>query len=134
MPTKPWVTFRRPDPGREYLALLTDLPLRRIRHLPGFVLHTLSIAVQLRRTPGLLGYSFLARVLRMRFWTLSVWEDEAALGEFVRRDAHREARLALAGRMGRPRFVRWKVPGSRVPPSWRDALERTGDGRGAELR
>ena len=38
MPTKPWVTFRRPDPEREYLVLLSELPLQRFRDLAAFFL------------------------------------------------------------------------------------------------
>lgn len=83
MPTKPWVTFHRPDPDRDYLVLLTQLPLKRFRDLGAFLHYTWRIQRQLRRTPGLLGYSLLARILKRQFWTLSVWEGEAALHQFV---------------------------------------------------
>ena len=56
MPTKPWVTFRRPDPDREYLALLSELPLKRFRDLGAFLRYTWRIQGQLRQTPGFLGY------------------------------------------------------------------------------
>ena len=72
MPTKPWVTFRRPDPEREYLVLLSELPLQRLRDLAAFFLYAWRIQRQLRQTPGLRGYSLLAPILRRQFWTLSV--------------------------------------------------------------
>ena len=40
MPTKPWATFRQPDPERDYLVLLTVLPLKRFRDLGAFLLYT----------------------------------------------------------------------------------------------
>src|SRR5688572_6850434 len=75
VPAKPWVTFRQPGPEREYLVLLTALPLKHLRDLGAFLLYTWRILGQLRQTPGLLGYSLLAHILQRQFWTLSVWED-----------------------------------------------------------
>jgi len=58
------------------------------------------------------------------FWTLSVWESEAALEAFVARDPHADIMSAMQPRMGRTRFLRWHIRGAEVPPRWRDALER----------
>jgi hypothetical protein len=44
----PWQSFRQADPGREYLALLTYLPLKRFRTLPRFVWYSRQIIRQLR--------------------------------------------------------------------------------------
>jgi hypothetical protein len=43
MPAKPWATFRQPAPEREYLVLLTALPLQRFRDLGVFLLYTWRI-------------------------------------------------------------------------------------------
>ncbi len=126
MPAKPWVTFSRPDPDRDYLVLLSELPLRRFRDLAAFLRRTWRIQGQLRRTPGLLGYSLLARILKRQFWTLSVWEGEAALRQFVVENPHRQVMLALRGKMDQTRFVRWSIRGSEFPPHWREAFARRG--------
>src|SRR6267143_4482460 len=78
MPAHPWVTLRQPEAGREYLALLSELPLK-FTGLPKFFASVGRIDEQLRKTSGLMGYSMLARPLRMKFWTLSVWESDASL-------------------------------------------------------
>jgi len=124
MPAKPWITFRQPDPEREYLVLLTVLPLNHLRDLGVFLLYTWRILVQLRRTPGLLGYSLLAHILQRQFWTLSVWEDEAALQQFVVASPHRYVMRALQEKMGQTRFVRWRMRGAEFPPRWQEALAR----------
>jgi hypothetical protein len=67
VPAKPWVTLRRLDPDREYLVLLSELPLKRFRDLGAFLLYTWRIQAQLRHTPGLLGYSLLAHILERQF-------------------------------------------------------------------
>ena len=126
MPAKPWVTFSRPDPDREYLVLLSELPLKRLRDLGVFLLYTWRIHGQLRRTPGLLGYSLLARIFKKRFWTLSVWEGEAALHQFVAENPHGQVMMALRDKMDQTRFVRWNMRGSQFPPGWQEAFSRRG--------
>jgi hypothetical protein len=106
VPTKPWVTFRRPDPDREYLVLLSELPLKRFRDLGAFLLYTWRIQGQVRHTPGLLSYSLRARLRKRQFWTLSVWEGEAALRQFVIENPHGQVTLALREKMEQTRFVR----------------------------
>jgi quinol monooxygenase YgiN len=124
MPAKPWVTFQQPDPAREYLALLSELPLLRFRDLGAFILYSGRIQGQLKRTPGVLGYSLLAHIQRKQFWTLSVWESESALQDFVVSPPHEQVMRSLRGKMGPTRFVRWTLCGSEVPPRWAHALTR----------
>ena len=100
MPAKPWVTFRQPDPGREYLVLLSELPLLRFRDLGAFVLYSGRIQGQLKGTPGVLGYSLLAHIHKKQFWTLSVWESESALQDFVVSPPHLHVMRSLRGKMG----------------------------------
>ena len=126
MPTKPWVTFRQPDPAREYLVLLSELPLKRWRDMGVFLLYTWRIQGQLRRAPGLLGYSLRAHILQRRFWTLSVWEGEAALQQFVVEPPHRHVMRALREKMEQTHFVRWRMRGAELPPRWPEALARRG--------
>jgi hypothetical protein len=124
VPTKPWVTFRRPAANQECLVLLTELPLRRFRDLGRFLLYTWRIQSQLKKAPGLLGYSLLARIFQRQFWTLSVWVDEARLRQFVAENPHVQVMTALRGKMGQTNFVRWHIRGADFPPSWEDALAR----------
>jgi heme-degrading monooxygenase HmoA len=123
MPAQPWVSLRQPEPGREYVVLLSELPLK-FSGLPKFFATVGRIDQQLKRTSGLIGYSMLARPLRMKFWTLSVWESDASLTWFVRERPHSEVMTALKGKMGPTRFIQWKITASQYPPSWQDALER----------
>ena len=124
MPTKPWVTLHRPDPTQEYLVLLTELPLKRWRDLGAFLLYTWRIQGQLRRTPGLLGYALRAHSRTRQFWTLSAWEDEAALNQFVVEHPHGHVLMALRDKMAQTHFVRWSMWGTAFPPRWRDAFAK----------
>ena len=120
----PWRMIVAPDMNREYVALLSYLPLRTYSKIPAFFRYTLQIQGQMSKTPGAIGYGMRAKVLSRKFWTLSVWENDRALMEFVRHTPHGEAMKSIAPHMGATRFTRWKVPGSAVPPTWDDAMKR----------
>ncbi len=126
MPLGRWKQFRRSAPDREYVALLTYLSLKRYRTLPRFGKYTNQIQKQLAQTDGLLGYAVGSNILRLRFWTLSVWENDAALPSFVHSGAHRDVMKSLQGEMGETKFVRWKILGKDLPPPWSGALKRLG--------
>jgi len=124
MPDLPWTSSRTPEQEREYLVLLTYLPLRRFRTLPAFVGLIRGIRRQLAETTGLVGYTLRARPFSRRFWTLSVWDSEDALKLFVVAQPHRDTMRNLRGKMGETSFTRWQVRGSDLPLSWEDAIKR----------
>src|SRR2546425_7893729 len=73
---------------------------------------------------GLVGYSLKADLFRKQFGTLSAWESEVALDDFVGRKPHSSVMASLRPFMGKTKFVKWRLPGSELPPSWDDALQR----------
>jgi len=123
VPDLPWRARRPADPDTDYVALLTYLPLRRFRTLPAFTRFILAVQGQLAGAGGLVGYALRARPVSRRFWTLSVWDDEAALRQFVVAKPHRDIMQSLRGKMGETSFTRWRVRGSDLPLPWEDAME-----------
>src|SRR5947208_3473430 len=89
MVDRPWTTVADPAAVREYVALVSYLPLRRFRMIPRFLRYSGRVATQLEGTRGLVGFSLRAKILAREFYTLSVWEDERALDDFVRAEPHR---------------------------------------------
>jgi hypothetical protein len=67
-----------------------------------------------------------AKVFRREFWTLSVWESERALMDFVTKMPHGEVMRALSAHMGATKFNNWKLLGSAIPPNWDDAMRHAG--------
>jgi len=120
----PWTKLAPADPNREYLALLSYLPLNNYRGLPTFLRFSLQVQGQLRNTPGVVGYSLRAKLLSRNFWTLSAWTDEKVLMEFVMKIPHAQAMKGLMPHMGPTKFTKWRVPGSALPLRWDDAVRR----------
>ena len=127
MPASPWKSIRKAEPERDYLALLSFLPVKRFWRIPWFLVGTVGIMKQLSAAEGLVGYSLLARMTAKKFWTLSVWEDDAALGAFIRHPPHVRLMTSLAPFMGETKFVRWAVKGSTLPLAWDGALRHMQD-------
>ena len=124
MPPSPWLKLAQVRQERDYVVLLSYLPLARFRKLPAFFRLVQAIREQLQHTQGVLGYSLLAHILKLEFWTLSAWEDRKALQAFVRANPHLGAMSALRGHMGATRFIEWQVKGAALPPAWADAMAR----------
>jgi hypothetical protein len=124
MTETPWQSYSRAAPERDYVALLSYLPLNSAWSLPRLALYSTRIQRQLRTTSGLIGYSLKARLAAKQFWTLSVWEDETSLQAFVAAPPHVAVMKGMAPYMGATRFVRWNAKGSDLPLRWDDALGR----------
>ncbi len=122
----PWKTLAAVEKDREYLALLSYLPLNRYSKVPYFMRLTMQINKQMQSTPGAIGYSMRALLFSRRFWTLSVWQDSMALMDFVATAPHSESMKAMAPFMGKTKFSQWKVSGAAVPLRWDEAIRRMG--------
>jgi hypothetical protein len=113
-----------PEKDREYLALLSYLPLNQYSKIPLFMRYSVGIMRQIAGSPGAIGYSMRAKLFSRRFWTLSVWENSAALMEFVSKGPHSESMKAMTPFMGKTKFTQWKVVGSVLPLQWDEAIRR----------
>lgn len=92
--------------------------------IPKFLRYARETREQLTTARGLLGFSFRAQFLRRRLCTLWAWEDEASLLAFVRTEPHSRIVADLAPYLGRTKFVRWRIDGTAIPPTWDEGLRR----------
>lgn len=124
----PWKRLAAVNVNREYVALLSYLPLRSYLSMPKFFRYTMQIQHQMRDTTGAIGYALRMKPFKRKYWTLSVWESDRALMDFVRKAPHADAMKAIALDMGPTKFTRWKLGGTAVPPSWDEAMKREAQG------
>src|SRR3989442_13621377 len=107
----PWRSLSTPDRGREYLALLSYLPLKGFRKMLTLQRGSSKVGKQLAETRGLVGYSFRAKLSSHRFWTLSIWEDAGALRTFVGQNRHGGPSARPRRHMAAPGSTRRPIPG-----------------------
>lgn len=124
MPASPWIRLAEPVPARTYLALISYLPLLHYRALPKFFRYTLQTRRQLKTSPGLIGYAMEAKPWSLQAWTISVWDDEGSLNNFVRQAPHGKIMQSLAPNMGKTRFAQWAVTAADIPLDWAVAKAR----------
>jgi hypothetical protein len=111
-----------PAPEREYITLISYLPLTTRFIIPKFLYLTVQIQTQLAGSDGAFGYSLLAYILKKEFWTMSVWEDDQSLAKFVKTGAHLRTMRELSHFLSpERRFVKVLVKGSEVPLPWNRA-------------
>ena len=79
MAASPWKQFEAMEPDREYFVMASHLPLKSMGATPRMLGLASAVRRQLKDTPGIVGYSLDAKVFAKDYFTLSVWEDEAAL-------------------------------------------------------
>jgi hypothetical protein len=115
MPASPWRAFGSSDPNSDVVALLSYLPLKSHWRIFTLVFYLSQIIKQLAQSNGLLGYTLLAHPFSKRFFTLSAWQNDAALRAFVQQPPHLRIMSALAPHFEKTHFVRWTVKGSALP-------------------
>jgi hypothetical protein len=105
-------------------VIASRLRLRSVRHLPAFLRAAHRVDAQVRTAPGRVDSKLRAQPLRLTFWTLSSWQDEASMLEFVRSSPHAEIMRDLRdrGAMRSGDFRSWSVARGASLPSW-DAVE-----------
>jgi hypothetical protein len=124
MPALPWRQFQPVEPGRQYAAMASRLPLRAHRSVPGFLLDAMRIRGQLAHAPGLVGYALDAQPARKTFWTFSVWEDETSLSRFAAAEPHQGLTKELAPLMGPTHFEFFPIAGRELPLDWEQVRRR----------
>jgi quinol monooxygenase YgiN len=127
VPALRWTAVAAPDPDSQYVVMASSLPLRRLTATVRFFRFVQAIRRQLARSDGLLGYALRAKPISKRYWTLSVWRDEAALANFMRSSPHAEIMTKLRPAMDATTFARWTVKGSDARIRWEEALRRLAD-------
>ena len=118
MPALPWTTFSPPDPGREYHAMASRLPLARYLDMFGFLRAATAIRGQLAHADGLIGYALDAHLAQKTFYTVSAWESQDALEAFSRADPHHARVEVIRPRMRPTTFTFWTVSGADLPIGW----------------
>lgn len=112
---------------------ITRLRIRSLRYLPGFAVHTLRSQKQVRHAPGFREGAVLADH-DWAFWTMTAWDDEAAMRCYMTNGAHRQAMPRLIHWCDEASVVHWTESEAGLP-SWAEADRRMRlEGRPSKVR
>jgi heme-degrading monooxygenase HmoA len=115
-----------------YICSATRIRVRGPRQLFGFLRASAVTTLVARRTPGNARTRLLGMPPFLIFHTLTVWESEAAMMNFVSSPQHRVAMAGFEEWTERGRFVRFSSETRRV--GWRRAFRALRDPDGSYQR
>ncbi|MGB3365482.1 MAG: hypothetical protein WBB48_11980 [Thermodesulfobacteriota bacterium] len=127
MPETPWISPYKiePEPEKDYITVVTYLPLTSYLSFPNFFKHMQLIQKQLQQSHGVIGFRMRADILSKRNYTISVWEDAKSLKNFITSGAHGETMAEVPDYLGEDRkFVTVFIKGKEFPPSWDWAMQK----------
>ncbi|MDL4817502.1 DUF3291 domain-containing protein [Actinomadura opuntiae] len=132
MPTLPWTPVAAADPEAGVTVMASRLEVRSLRHVPGFLLASLSLLRQARRSDGAHGVTLKAQLFGRTFWTLSAWRDEQAIKAYAAAEPHRSTMRAKRAVMRDSTFVFWRAKAADLPITWEEAQRRISESRKPE--
>jgi heme-degrading monooxygenase HmoA len=103
------------------LISVTRLRVRSWTYLPGFLWDTIKSVRQVQRSPGFLGGRLLVNA-RYVFWTMTAWQDEAAMNAYRTGGAHRQAMPKLLDWCDEAAVVHWTQESPEIP-AWQQAQQ-----------
>lgn len=88
-----------------------------------FAAHVDAITAAIALAPGFVGSSLRGHRPGRDNWTLSIWESEEAMDEFVLTGPHLAAMSEAGLVLEEAGFAHFEAEASELPPTWEDALQ-----------
>jgi heme-degrading monooxygenase HmoA len=101
---------------------LTRLRVRSIRFVPLFALYTFRSLRQVKKASGFQKGALLAD-RSWTFWTLTAWDTQESIRQFMTSGAHKEAMPRLLHWCDEASVAHWTQPEATLP-SWTEADKR----------
>lgn len=101
---------------------ITRLRIRSVRFLPAFMVDTWQSMRQVKRAAGYRGGALLADRQRT-YWTMTAWDDAAAMRAYMTSGPHRRAMPKLMRWCDQASIAHWTQDGDTLP-DWHEADRR----------
>jgi hypothetical protein len=101
---------------------VTRLSLRSLRFVRRFQRDNAAIIAQIVGSAGFVGGRLLVET-PLTYWTMTGWDDEAAMHAFIRSGAHRSAMPRIQDWSDEATYTHW-LQESPILPDWRGAAWR----------
>jgi hypothetical protein len=112
---------------------LTRLRIRSVRFIPLFALHTWRSLRQIKKARGFQAGALLAD-RNWTFWTITAWDSEESMRQFMISGSHKAAMPHLVGWCDEASVAHWTQPDTSIP-SWPEADKRMREsGRPSKLK
>ncbi|MFE3190838.1 hypothetical protein ACFXHA_17640 [Nocardia sp. NPDC059240] len=113
----------------EVQCMASRLEVENLRSAPGFLMASLALWWQARRSPGALGVALKAEMFKGVFWTYSAWENKAAIYAYAGAEPHKSTVARKRKVMREATFVFFDAPVVELPLSWDEIRRRIAEQR-----
>ncbi|WP_218002609.1 hypothetical protein [Nocardia brevicatena] len=121
-----------PPPAPEVQCMASRLEVKSLLHAPGFLISSLILLRQARRSPGILGVALKAEMLKGTFWTYSAWTDRAAIYAYASAEPHKSTITRKRKVMREATFTFFTAPAEELPMSWNEVRDRITEKRASQ--
>ncbi|MEV6771780.1 hypothetical protein AB0N05_24465 [Nocardia sp. NPDC051030] len=128
MPTIPWMTVCTPTTP-EVQCMASRLEVKSLLNAPGFLIASLALWRQARRSPGVLGLALKAQILKGTFWTYSAWTDKSAIYAYAGAEPHKSTVARKRKVMREATFAFFTASADELPLSWDEIRRRIDEQR-----
>ena len=113
---------------------VTRLRVRSFLYLPPFIVWVLKSSRQAKHAEGFLGGRLMRENGRNIFWTLTLWQGDAAMNAYRTQGAHRSVMPKLLDWCDEASIAHW-TQATAALPSWGQAYERMAkEGRPSKVK
>ncbi|QIS10367.1 hypothetical protein [Nocardia arthritidis] len=109
--------------------MASRLEVKSLLDVPGFLIASLALWRQARRSPGALGVALKAEMPKRTFWTYSAWQDKAAIYAYAGSEPHKSTIERKRKVMREATFVFFNASVDELPVSWDEIRRRIADQR-----
>jgi len=107
--------------------------LRSVRFLPGFAFHAVRSQIQVKKAPGFLSVALLPD-RHWTFWTMTAWDSEASMRQFMTTGSHQSAMPHLLHWCDEASVAQWTQADAALP-TWAEADRRMREtGRASKVK
>ncbi|MFD3593572.1 hypothetical protein ACFWU5_12655 [Nocardia sp. NPDC058640] len=113
----------------EVQCMASRLEVKSLRDAPGFLIASLALWRQARRSPGALGVTLKAQLSKRTFWTYSAWENKASIYAYASAEPHKSTVERKRKVMRDATFVFFTAPADELPLPWDEIQRRIAEQR-----
>jgi heme-degrading monooxygenase HmoA len=109
------------DPNQKVILVITHAKLDKTKNTSLFWRNVDTVKKDILEKPGFIGFSIRRKLFGDEVWTMSAWEDETSLENFIYTHSHEKAIEQSSDTLELNHSVRIELPRKMIPIPWEEA-------------
>ena len=109
------------DPDKKVLLVITHAKINQNKNTNLFWSNVNKVKNDIQKNPGFIGFSIRRKLLGSEVWTMTAWEDESSLENFIYNRTHEKAVEQSSDTLDLNQSIRLELPRKKIPIPWEEA-------------